>query len=70
MECKFLFCQHCRRYAWFRPEKTLMICCECGRQAEGNYCKSCGEKLDPIEHAGLCSLCMSSEEHIGDLGWD
>ncbi len=68
--CEFLFCQRCRRYAWFRPEGKVMTCCECGRENKGRYCELCGEKLESNERSGLCSLCVSAEEHIGDLGWE
>ena len=32
-------------------------------------CELCGIELFSNEK-GYCSLCVSSGEHIGDLGWD
>ena len=35
---------------------------------EGEECETCGRELQPPEHT-YCSICVSGEEHTGDLSW-
>ena len=48
------------------------ICHNCGTVYDGHCdcsCSNCGVKLMSNE-SKMCSLCVSSSEHVGDLGWD
>ena len=36
---------------------------------EEDTCAECGVELSHPEHK-FCSLCVSSKEHIADLGWE
>ncbi len=59
----FKFCPFCKRDSWIKEGKCLS--CE---EVVSRICTECGEELIPHEK-DLCSGCVSSREHAGDLGW-
>lgn len=57
-------CRTCNRFSWVRETDEGKVCNECGSR----LCNECGAVLSPMERK-VCSLCTSSTEHAGDLGW-
>ena len=47
------------------PKSKKDKCLECGHR----FCEICHTELISNEQ-DMCSLCASSKEHLGDLGWE